>query len=214
MLVVFGLMACTNMDVDLDTGKEARRAENYELAAKHLGPLAEFGVEEAKYEYALTLIRKEDSTEDDYKSAMEYLKSVRGKRTGNALFEIGSIYEKGLGVEKDYDLALDYYKLSYESGYIRGLYQSGSVFEKKKDYEQALALYKKALDGKFAKAAYRIGRLYERGRLGKKDPVLGLAWYIHAENLGVKGMPENIKKIKSRLDASQIAEAYEISRGL
>lgn len=202
------------MDVDLDTGKQARRAGDYALATHHLEPLAEFGIDEAKYEYGIVLLRKDDADDEDYAQALKYLESVRGKREGNALFEVGRVYEKGLGVSKDLDRALDYYARATEKGYSRGVYQSASVYEKKKDYNQALALYKKALDGKFAKAAYGIGRLYERGRLGEKDLVTALSWYIHAENFGVKGMTKNIERIKSRLGAEDISKAYDASRRL
>lgn len=208
------LVSCTNMGLDLDTGKQARRAGDYKLAEHHLGPLAEFGLDEAKYEYGIVLLRKEDSKDEDYKMALGYLKSVKGKREGNALFEVGRIYEKGLGVEQNLDIALEYYAKAVEKGYSRGVYQSASVYEKKKDYRQALALYKKALDGKFAKAAYGIGRLYERGRLGEKDLVSALAWYVHAENMDVSGMDKNIVRVKSRLEAEEISEAYEVSRRL
>jgi len=210
-LALVGVVSCANMDLDLDTGKEARRAGDYALAKHHLEPLAEFGVDEAKYEYGLVLLRKEDA---DYAQAMKYFETVRGKREGNALFEIGQMYEKGRGVRKSVDTALDYYAKATEKGYSRGAYQSASIFEKKRDYNQALALYKKALDGKFTKAAYGIGRLYERGRIGEKDLVTALSWYIHAEEIGVKGMTKNIERVKSRLGAEDISKAYEASRRL
>lgn len=67
---------------------------------------AEQGVEEA--DYCLGCIHFENK---DFQTAREYyLKAISDPVINEAGFQLGVIYENGLGLEKDIDKAIEYYK--------------------------------------------------------------------------------------------------------
>lgn len=67
---------------------------------------AERGVEEA--DYCLGCIHFENK---DFQTAREYyLKAISDPVINEAGFQLGVIYENGLGLEKDIDKAIEYYK--------------------------------------------------------------------------------------------------------
>lgn len=86
-------------------------------------------------------------------------------RRGNVLafFEMGQIYQYGLGREKNTEKADEYFKAALEG--FKGIYEENSVSGKKWDY--ILSGY----------AAYKIGKLYEKGYGTGEDSNEALCWF-------------------------------------
>ena len=212
--VLFVLSGCTNMHADFKTGKEARRSGDYVTALHHLEPLADFGVEDAQYELALLLLRREDSSVSDYDRAHSLLLGIQGQRKPQALFEIGRIYQKGYGVPKNIARAKEYYQESGDLGYQRAYYELSRILIKEKDYINAEGLCKHAFLRHYDRAAMCMARLYEEGLGRPADRVEALAWYMVAQRRDVSRASEKVRGISAHLGSQAISRADLLATGL
>ena len=64
--------------------------------------------------------------------------------SGKAAYFLGQCYDKGDGVEKDHDKALNYYQNSAELGYIPAFQIVGMILMQKGDIEEAFINLRKA----------------------------------------------------------------------
>lgn len=212
LLLILLLTGCGSVEADLETGKQARRAGDVALASRHLEPLADFGIDEAKYELALTLLKEKDASAENLNKARTLLQGVQGDKRSVALFEVARLYERGLGIDKDLNAAKDYYKQSGDLGYARGHFQLASLLEKEKDFVNAEGLYKHAFYNQYDRASMNLGRLYEKGQT--KDVVKALAWYIVAQRRSVPGADEKVRELSALLGSQEASQSAQISIGL
>lgn len=92
-----------------------------------------------------------------------------------SLFQLGRLYELGLGVEEDSGKAVFYYRLAADRGETDSMVCLGSACETgslsvggKPDMVQALSWYKKAAFSGNAEGKYRLGVYYLKGGGGLK----------------------------------------------
>ncbi len=208
------LAACANSHADLEVGKEARRAGEYDMAVHHLQPLADLGIDEAKYELAMVYLRKKDSTSGELNTARNLLQEVKGRREPNALFERGRLYAKGLGVKKDVEKAKNFYQTSGDKGYPRAYYELADILTKQGHYDKASKLCQKAYDAQYYRAAMCLGKLEEKGLGTSQNLKKALAWYMVAERENVKRSGEKVKDLSSRLNSGEVKDAAKISMEL
>lgn len=210
------LTACSTYSANLEIGKQASKAGDFELAEQNLKPLADFGVNEARYEYALLLLKKENpsATQAELDLARSYLASVDDDNKPQALYELAKIYEQGIVVPKDMPAAKDYLKASGDLGYQRAYFELAQILEKEKDFVNAEGLYKHAFYNQYDRAALSLARMHEKGLGRPKDVVQALAWYMVAQRHNVSKAEEAIKRLSSSLETNAVARATEISTGL
>ena len=108
-------------------------------------------------------------------------------------YRIGKMYEYGLGVTKDYNSAIEHYKLSenkYAYFALGNIYKYGSGVET--DYAKAFDYYMRSLSSKGGMpfASYAVGQAYELGQGVEKD--LSSAHNFYAEAL--KGLEKVFTK--------------------
>ena len=214
LCTVILLPGCTNMHADLKTGQEARRAGDYDTAIRHLAPLADFGVNDAKYELGIALMRQDNPSQAAYEKARTVLLEVQGRRKPAALFEVGRIYYKGLGVEKDIQKTKDYYTASGDLGYQRAYYELARILMKEKDFINAEGLCKHAFLRHYDRAAMCIGRLYEKGWGRSVNRQQALAWYMVAQRRNVSRASEKVAELSTHLGPQAIAQAEELATGI
>ncbi len=101
---------------------------------------------------------------------------------------IGIIYEQGLGVKKDYALAVRYFSLGDERDDITSQYHLGKLYESglgvKRDYKEAMRLYMKnasRIDHVTADTLKAIGDLYVNGLGVPHDMNKAKSWYEKAK---------------------------------
>ena len=123
--------------------------------------------------YAHEELTKEDQTSEEYRQALlPILKEIEsGHASPETKYYFGVMNEKGLGVQKDIDKALQFYQeVSKPSPWLKkhlgSLYERGEGVEQ--NIEEAEKLYLEAIDAQDIDAAYALLSLYERGLL-KKD---------------------------------------------
>ncbi len=110
---------------------------------------------------------KDGVVQDYAKSFPYYLKACEGSH-GKACFNIGLLYNNGLGVQKNYDNAIEYYKLSIRlSNYYKAYTNLGLMYQKgqgvKKNISKALELYSESCKLGSSNACTNFIKLNARG---------------------------------------------------
>ncbi|MHC5226501.1 tetratricopeptide repeat protein [Ignatzschineria sp. LJL83] len=114
-----------------------------------------------------------DEEVQDYTKAREiFEKTVESERNETAEYYLGRIYAEGLGVEQDYQQALEWFKKSADPFHAIGM--TGY---------HPLAL----------RAMLKVGKLYEEGLVGEKDYTAAEPWYDKACHLELQEACEHLK---------------------
>ncbi len=110
-----------------------------------------------------------------------------------AQFNVGLMYERGLGVSKDERESLVWYRKSAEQGYSNAQFNLAVMYENglgtAVDFSQAHQWYRKASVQGDGFAVGNLGMLYIRGQGVKQNKVAGLALLLFSVELD--SSPEN-----------------------
>ncbi len=114
--------------------------------------------------------------------SLEHWQELTNKNPNNALawFNIGVLYEKGLGVIKNHTKAQQSYTKSINLGYAPAMFNLGSIYAQKKDYANAKFWWEKAANKSVPEAQYNLATLYEKGWGVQQDPEKAALWYQRA----------------------------------
>ena len=157
----------------------------------------------------------------DYRTAMaEWLPLAEG---GHALaqYNLGIMYRKGLGVEKDQLKALKWYQSAADNGLAKAQYGLGLFYEKgrgglPKNVTAAVNLYMQSAEGGNAYAQLALAKHLENGKGAERDLVEAMTWYIIAAKSS-KGKlrrksAEARDKLKDSLSGDEVSMAEEFAR--
>src|SRR6185312_7224307 len=85
----------------------------------------------------------------------------------SAQYNLGVQYQNGVGVEKNYKKAVEYYKKAVEQGHVESQCNLGICYQygigTEKCYEKAVKLYQKAIDQGHVYAQHCLGVCYMNG---------------------------------------------------
>lgn len=124
-------------------------------------------------------------------------KAVNGD--DEAQFKVGSRYFRGVGIKKDYKLAVKWFEKSANSCNpdaecsIAYCYYNGKGI--KKNYKEALSWFIKAAEQGNAEAQNQIGVIYTKGKGTKKDLEQARLWFIKSSKNGFKKAEDNLRKL-------------------
>jgi TPR repeat protein len=111
-------------------------------------------------------------------------------------FNLGLMYEQGIGVSKDEKEAIVWYRKSAVQGNAPAQFNLGVLYENGRgtavDFAQANEWYRKASAQGDALAIGNLGMLYLRGQGVKENEVAGLALLLYSATMDVS--PENHAK--------------------
>ncbi|MDX1812713.1 MAG: tetratricopeptide repeat protein, partial [Gammaproteobacteria bacterium] len=79
----------------------------------------------------------------DYQTALNLWKPLADKGDAKALYQIGRLYRKGLGVEKDFGKAFHYFLNAGQKGHARAQYNVGFMLQNGKGVKPSMELAKK-----------------------------------------------------------------------
>lgn len=144
------------LEAKADEGSRGRLTEEYAIAVATI---------EAQQVYQRLM--KAILLDDDITQEIELLKSLAGRGVPKAMVMLGQLYERGLGVDKDFDQARAWYQKAVDSGSAAGYSMMGFLYEKgfgvDQSYHIAIDYYNKAIQMGDAKAMAKLGWLYEQG---------------------------------------------------
>ena len=159
----------------------------------------------------------------DYATAHRLIKPLAEQGYAKAQYNLGVLYNKGIGVPQDYTEAMKWYRKSAEQGLADAQYNLGVMYHKgegvPQDYTETSKWYWKAAEQGHADAQYSLGAMYGRGQGVQQDRVQAYMWLSLAASRFSE--PEiqkrqmailNIGLIASEMTPEQIAEAQRLVR--
>ncbi len=100
----------------------------------------------------------------------------------------GLLFYKGIGVDKDFKKAAQWFKQAARKGHARAQYNLGIMSYLgqgvPQNYAQAAVWFKKAGEQDHAAAQYNLGFLYYEGKGVEKDDLQAFMWIDRSANLG------------------------------
>lgn len=122
----------------------------------------------------------------DYATALKYYQRAYDLDHTNirAITRMAMMHKRGLGVDRDYTKAMDWYRCAADMGdgsatfNVGLLYLSGDGVDQ--SYDEAIRWFCKASEQGCADAEYQMGSLYFAGRGVPQDYRIALEWYEKA----------------------------------
>ncbi len=114
--------------------------------------------------------------------------SAAQKGSSEAQFNLGTMYEKGLGVEQDNAQAVYWFRKAAEQGDAGAQCNLGVMYEHglgvEQDDAQAVIWYRQAAEQGDAGAQFNFGVMYEKGQGVEQDDAQAVYWYRKAAEQG------------------------------
>ena len=116
------------------------------------------------------------------------LRDLAEKGQPQAQTDLGLLYAKGFGVEKDYATAMQWFQRAAGQGSPRAQYYIGMMYERgygvPRSYDTALDWYRRAAAKDFPLAEIAMARFYGRGLVVERDPAQRATWLLRAAGRG------------------------------
>ncbi|WP_067620778.1 caspase family protein, partial [Dissulfuribacter thermophilus] len=120
--------------------------------------------------------------------AIGQVKKEAGRGDVEAMFLLGSAYADGLGIEKDYEKAVYWFRKAAEKGEPLAMNNLGFMYENglgvSQDYAKAFYWYQKAAEKGEPLAMNNLGFMYMFGLGVSKDCAKAAYWYQKAAKMG------------------------------
>ncbi len=145
----------------------------------------------------------------DFAAAVAQWRPLASKGHVEAQFNIGAVYEEGLGVPKDPSEAAGWYGLAAGQGHSQAQYNLGVLYANgrgvPRDDARAAVWWRKAADQNHGKAQYNLGVFYQAGRGLRKDLSKAQIWFDRAavNGVGVRGDSSRKPPPQSAADVSK-----------
>ena len=120
----------------------------------------------------------------DYAQAYRYFWQAAKQKNPSGLFNLGLMYWQGMGVAKQPEKALTYFKAAREAGHMKAGRYIGLYHEQHGDDALAVDDYQQAANAGDITSQYYLGRAYELGKGIPRDYAQALAWYTKAAARG------------------------------
>ena len=165
--------------------------------------------------FANDRLRGYQALEDqDYKKALYYLSYDANLGDDKAQYNLGIMYNKGLGVPVDKNEAFRWFFLSANQGNVLANYALGHAYLKgsgiNKNYKLALKSFKFSALRDHPTSRLILGNMYFQGQGVKVSYPKAFLWWRLAEDLNIKGPRQNIKMIKEKMSKDEYDEGYSL----
>jgi TPR repeat protein len=152
-------------------------------------------------------------SEPDYANAFNWYSMAAESSHREAIYHLGLLYEKGLGISQDYQKAIQLYNNAGHLYSDKALHQLGIAYHYGKgvyiDPITAIEYY--TLSTNFGIPEYQcfLGRLYEEGQIVQKNPQEALKWYTKAY---IQGYDDVSSVLYSMYDHKSYEDFFFIKR--
>jgi len=132
----------------------------------------------------------------DYKTSLKLMLPLAKKGFSKAQYNLGVMYDKGKGVDKNIKKAKKWFQFAAEQGHDKAQYNLGLIYGKGKgvdrDYSKAFKWLSLAADQGNGKAQTNLGWMYEMGKGVPKDFKKAAYWYKLASDQGLAKAKEKL----------------------
>jgi len=124
----------------------------------------------------------------DYATAYRLIKPLAEQGYAKAQYNLGVLYNKGIGVPQDYTEAMKWYRKAAEQGLADAQYNLGVMYHEgegiPQDYAEGMKWFQKAAEQENADAQYNLGVMYHKGEGVPPDYIETSKWYWKAAEQG------------------------------
>jgi len=135
----------------------------------------------------------------DYAQALQWYRQAADQGLGVGQFDLGRLYQDGLGVPVDYAAAMKWYRLAALQGNAAAQVAIGHLYEEGHgapvDYAEAMRWFRLAVRIGFPAAQNSIGHLYEEGLGVSADHAEAMRWFRLAADQGWPAAQNNIGRL-------------------
>jgi hypothetical protein len=166
--------------------------------ALQLASLAEEGNVRAMIGLGYMSLSTADKTRFKPEQAFAMFTEAAGKGDPEAMFELGKLYEKGIGTDQDVAKALSLYEKAAELGFADAINDLGFLYYQgagglKSDKKKAVALFLQAADLRHPQAMYNVAALIDDGLVEGKTPDDAGRYLYAALRTGVKDVLDQLE---------------------
>ena len=133
-----------------------------------------------------------------YDEALDLFCQLASLNSSDALFQLGTMYGGGLGVEKDVQKAFEYYKRAYEHGWYTAFNKYGwcltNNFGTENDYDLAYKVFMEGDEKGIDDCTANVGWCYQNGRGVAKNMDKAKEYYKKAADMGNDWAKEQLNK--------------------
>ena len=156
-------------------------------------------------------LANESYKKKNYKQAIDLYRKAAEQGNIAGQYNLGIMYEKGLGVKKDATQAIAWYQKGAnqkDKDSLRNLINAqiklAGQFYQDKNFKDSVLWYRKVADLGSAVGQYNLGILYEKGLGVAKDDNQAHSWFQKAAD---QGDADAIKKLKENNNLSKVSYA-------
>ena len=166
----------------------------------------------ADYEAALEALERKD-----IRAGISALRSAAHDGDARAQNHLGTLFEDGRNVRRDFGRAVFWYRKSAEQGNAQGqlnfgrMYRGGLGLER--DERRAAYWYRAAAGQGVAAAQFFLGVMYEDGRGVERDPVKSWMWFSLAADQGDEDARFRRDRLAAAFGVEELAKAEGALRG-
>ena len=154
----------------------------------------------------------------DYRTAMRFLRPLADKGKSNAQYDVGLMYANGQGVSQNFAIAATWYRKAADQGDGDAMTNLGFMYEHgqgvQQDYEEAIQWYQKAAEQGNAVAQFNLGASYANGLGGQRDYSAAVKWYRKAASQGNSAAQASLAGMYEDGHAAFISGDYRAAIGI
>ena len=182
------------------------------VAAVLAGLLAGAPLASADYESARKAFERED-----VRAGISALRAAAHDGDARAQNDLGTLFEDGRLVARDFGRAVFWYRKSAEQGYAEGQLNLGRMYRgglgMERDERRAAHWYRAAAGQGAAAAQFFLGVMYESGRGVERDPVKSWMWFHLAADQGDEDARFRRDRLAATFGEEERAKAEGALRG-
>lgn len=152
--------------------------------------------------------------QQDYAQAILWYKRAATRGQAEAKYNLGVMYEQGLGTTVDYSMAARWYLSSARDGHRDAQYNIANMYSKgagmRQDDVAASHWYERAAKQGEPLAQHNIGNRYAKGLGVPQDIVQAYKWYALAERAGDKEAVVSKQVVREAMTDEQADEAEKL----
>lgn len=152
----------------------------------------------------------------DFATALRVWAPLAQQGDAEAQFNIGILYEYGLGVVQDYAEAAECYRMAAVQGNLSAQFSLAVMYSKGRgvaqDHAEAARLYREAAERGYAPAQNNLGIKLSSGEGIAPDRVEAYKWFAIATARGNKASARGRDIVARRMTAEEIGEAQRRAR--
>ncbi|MFN7178139.1 peptidoglycan-binding protein [Hyphomonas sp.] len=165
----------------------------------------------AQYQYAQVKMK-----EGDVETATSFLRRAAQKGIAPAQYDLGKLYERGNGVDRDLIEARGLIQKAAEAGHIGAMYDYALFLAEgeggPKSEPDAVAWFAKAAEHGLLDAQYNLGVVHAEGIGTEKNLAEALFWFEVAAIGGDAGAKQEVTNLRARIPMSDAVDVSERAR--